>query len=208
MIKYEEKRFRLTGISPLLGSSPMNKQIFTDYIATKGKTTEEKARGKDDAEDIVDSNDKVTGFYRDRETGNIILKPYQIKGFLKEAAKSLKDSIGLASTTSKIDNLVFIMDKVIPVTRNGQPITAPDDYLERPLRGETAQGPRVSLAKSEMIEEGWQVEFTARVLSNKGSAKSVPLTMEVFEQFLEYGELKGLLQWRNGGYGSFTFEEI
>lgn len=208
MIKYEEKRFRLTGISPLLGSSPMNKQIFTDYIATKGKTAEEKARGKDDAEDIVDSNDKVTGFYRDRETGNIILKPYQIKGFLKEAAKSLKDSIGLASTTSKIDNLVFIMDKVIPVTRNGQPITAPDDYLERPLRGETAQGPRVSLAKSEMIEEGWQVEFTARVLSNKGSAKSVPLTMEVFEQFLEYGELKGLLQWRNGGYGSFTFEEI
>lgn len=207
-MKYEVKRFKLTGTSPLLGSSPMNKQIYSDYIASKGKTEEEKKRGREDVEDIIDGMDKVTGFYRDHETGNIILKAYQIKGFFKEAAKSLKDSIGIASTTSKIDNYVFITEANIPITRCGEVISAPDSYLERPLRGETAQGPRVSLAKSEMIDEGWEVEFTVKVLFNNKTAKSVALDMSVLEQLLEYGQFKGLLQWRNGGYGSFTFEEL
>lgn len=207
-MKFEEKRFRLTGLTPLLGSSPMNKEIFSNYIATKGKTPEEKQRGAEDVDDVVDGMDKVTGFYRDHKTGNIILKDYQIKGFFKEAGKALKDSIGIGSVVSKVDNYVFITDRSIALMRDGKPITDIDDYLERPLRGETAQGPRVSLAKSEMINEGWVLEFTVKVLQNKATAKSCALTMSIIEEFLEYGELKGLLQWRNGGYGSFTFEEV
>lgn len=207
-MKFEQKRFRLTGVTPILGSSPMDKEIFSNYIATKGKTPEEKRRGQEDVDDVIDGMDKVTGFYRDHVTGNIILKDYQIKGFFKEAGKALKDSIGIGSIVSKIDNYVFITDRNISVTRDGEALSEVDGYLERPLRGETAQGPRVSLAKSEMINEGWVLEFTVKVLENKATAKSVALSMDVIEEFLSYGELKGLLQWRNGGYGSFTFEEI
>lgn len=207
-MNYEVKKFKLTGITQLLGSCPMNKELYSDFIATKAKTDEEKAKANSDVVNVKELDEKgITGFYRDKE-GNIILKAYQIKGFFKEAAKALKDDIGMASTTSRIDNKLFIVEQEIPVMVNGEKIQKVDGYLERSLRCETMQGPRVSLAKSEMIEPGYELEITVRVLPDKKTAKSVPLDMSVVEQLLEYGEMKGLLQWRNGGYGSFTFEEI
>lgn len=202
------KKFRLTGISPILGSVSLDKEVFTNYLATKGKTAEEKASAKEDAENVIDNPDeKVTGFYRDAD-GNVILKGYQIKGFFKEAAKALKDQLGLTAYVSKIDNLVFIEEANIPLMRAGKQIENQDSFLERPLRGETAQGPRVSLAKSEMVNEGWYLDITVKVIENKKTAKSVEMSMDIIEQLLEYGQLKGLLQWRNGGYGSFTVEEL
>lgn len=141
-----EKKFRLAGLQPLLGGVALDKEIFTKYIATKARDFE-KETAMEDVENVVDSNDKVTGFYRDVETGNVIMKGYQIKGFMKEAAKVLKDQLGLASCVSKIDNFVFIAEDNIPVMRDGKWVEQPDGFLERPLRGETPQGPRVSLAK-------------------------------------------------------------
>lgn len=207
-MKTEKKKYRLTGITSLLGSVALDKKIYTNYIATKGKDQKELDMGKEDVENVIDSEEKITGFYRDAETGAIVLKAYQIKGFLKEAAKVLKDQLGLLSCTSKIDNLVFVSPRNIPVMRDGLPVTDPDGFLERPLRADTAQGPRVALAKSEMIHEGWSIDIEIEVLENKKTAKSVNVDMDLVENLLEYGEKKGLLQWRNGGYGSFTFEEI
>lgn len=202
-----EKRFRITGTTPLLGSVALDKEVYTNYLATKGKTAEEKTRALGDVDGVMDADEKgVTGFYRN-ESG-LVVKAYQIKGFFKGAAKALKDQIGLASYVSKIDNLVFVAEKDIPIMRDGEQIVDPDGFLERPLRGETAQGPRVSLAKSEMVDEGWTLEFTVKVLENAKTAKSRALDMDVVEELLSYGELKGLLQWRNGGYGSFTVEEV
>lgn len=206
-MKYEEAKFKLTGIKPILGGVALNKGIYSDYIATKGKTVEEKARGANDVNNVIDVDEKgVTGFYRDLED-NIILKAYQIRGFLKAAASALKDQLNIASTTSKIDKFVFVLEDSITITKNGKPVKDIDGYLERPLRGETAQGPRVSLAKSEMIDAGWELEFTIRVLENKGTAKSVSMSMNIVRQLFEYGQYSGLLQWRNGGYGAFTFTE-
>lgn len=203
------KKFRLTGLMPILGSVALDKEIYTNYLATKGKTDEERERAHGDVDEVMDNPEgKITGFYRDRETGNVILKGYQIKGFLKEAAKALKDQIGLTAYVSKIDNLVFIEENNIPVMRDGEWVKNPDGFLERPLRGETAQGPRVSLAKSEVVEEGWYLDITVKVVENKKTAKSVEMSMDIVEQLLEYGALKGLLQWRNAGYGSFKTEEI
>lgn len=90
----------------------------------------------------------------------------------------------------------------------GERIEKVDGYLERPLRAETMQGPRVALAKSEVINEGWSVEFTVRVLPNSATKTSSALDMDLVETLLEYGQFKGLLQWRNGGYGQFEFEEV
>lgn len=208
-MEFTVKSFRLTGIRPLLGSISMNKQTFEEYLAKKGKTPEELERAAQDAENVVDNDDepKATGFYRDTKTGNIILKDYQIKGFLKEAAKALKDQIGVASYVSKIDNLVFIKERNIPLMRDGEWLKNPDSILDRPLRAMTLQGPRVAKAYSEMVEDPWYVDITMQVVENKKTPKSAAMTMDVIEELLKYGELKGLLQWRNGGYGSFTFEE-
>lgn len=206
-MKVEEKKFRLVGLQPLLGGVALDKEIFTKYIATKARDFE-KENAKEDVENVIDENEKVTGFYRDVETGNVIIKGYQIKGFMKEAAKALKDQLGLASCVSKIDNFVFIAEDNIPVMRGGKWIKQPDNFLERPLRGETPQGPRVSLAKSEQICGDWYIDITVKVIENKKTAKSVALDMGVVEELLSYGQFKGLLQWRNAGYGSFRIEEI
>lgn len=206
-MKVEEKKFRLVGLQPLLGGVALDKEIFTKYIATKARDFE-KENAKEDVENVIDENEKVTGFYRDVETGNVIIKGYQIKGFMKEAAKALKDQLGLASCVSKIDNFVFIAEDNIPVMRGGEWIKQPDNFLERPLRGETPQGPRVSLAKSEQICGDWYIDITVKVIENKKTVKSVALDMGVVEELLSYGQFKGLLQWRNAGYGSFRVEEI
>lgn len=214
-MKYTEKKFRLTGISPLLGSIAMNKEVFEDYLVRrKVKGDEQLQRGLEDVENVMEPNvadkdePKATGFYRDISTNNIILKDYQIKGFLKEAARALKSQIGLTNHVSKIDNLVFIRERNIPLMRDGSWLANPDSVLDRPLRAMTAQGPRVAKAYSEMVEAPWYLELTIRVIENSESGKSKAMTMDVVEELLAYGEMKGLLQWRNGGYGSFTFEEI
>lgn len=206
-MKVEERKFRLYGLQPLLGGVSLDKEIFTKFVATKARDFEKDAANKD-VENVIDAEDKVTGFYRDAVNGNIILKGYQIKGFLKEAAKALKDQLGLASCVSKIDNFVFIAEDCIPVMRDGEWVEQPDGFLERPLRGETPQGPRVSLAKSEQVCGDWYVDITVKVIENKKTAKSIALDMGVVEELLSYGQFKGLLQWRNAGYGSFRVEEI
>lgn len=207
-MKIVTKKFRLTGIQPILGGVSLDKEIYTKYLATKCKTETEKAAAQLDVENVENTEDKVTGFYRDVETGNVILKGYQVKGFFKEASKALKDQLGLTAYVSKIDNLVFIEEANIPLMRDGKWVENIDGFLERPLRGETAQGPRVSLAKSEMVECDWYIDITVKVIENKKTAKSVEMSMDIIEELLEYGALKGLLQWRNAGYGSFSTEEL
>lgn len=209
-MKYTDQKFRLTGISPILGSISLDKEVFLNYLATKGKTPEEVARATEDVENVIENPDeqqKVTGFYRDANTGDLILKDYQIKGFLKEAAKALKSQINMAQTSSKIDNYVFIMERNIPIMRNGSPVSSTDGLLSRPLRAQTMQGPRVAIAYSEKVDE-WSLDFTIRVLDNEKTKTSAAVTMDIVRELLSYGELKGLLQWRNGGFGQFRVEAL
>lgn len=210
-MNYQERKYRLTGISPILGSIPLDKGVYEEYIVPKTKTDAELKKAMNDVDSVQppeESSDvKVTGFYRDNN-GNIILKEYQIKGFLKEAGRVLKDQLKLLAPVSKVDNFVFIMETDLPlVTSRGSTIQKADSIFDRPLRAMTAQGPRVALAYSEQVCD-WSVEFTMRVLDNPASPKSAALTFDVIESLFDYGSLKGLLQWRNGGYGKFTFERI
>ena len=207
-MKYVEKKFRLTGTDSLLGSSPSSKEIFSTFLVDKTKTTAESNAAREDVDNIIENDEKgTTIFYRDKN-GGLILKGYHIKGFLKEAAKALKDQVNLKSYLSKVDTYVFVMEKNIPIMRDGKQIMEPDGYLERPLRCETAQGPRVALSKSEEILDPWYVDVTIRVVENAGTAKSAPIDMDMIEGFLDYGAMKGLLQWRNAGHGSFEWEEL
>lgn len=206
-MKYAERKFRIKGTDTLLGSSPANKEVFTEFLVGKTKTPEEKQAALADVENIDENLEKgTTVFYRNN--GGLILKGYQVKGFLKAAAKALKDQLNLKSYLSKVDTYVFVMEKDIPIMRDGEQITEPDGFLERPQRCETAQGPRISLAKSEEVQAPWYIDVTIRVVENTKTAKSEAIDMDMIKDFLDYGALSGLLQWRNAGHGTFEYEEL
>lgn len=206
-MKYAERKFRIKGTDTLLGSSPANKEVFTEFLVGKTKTPEEKQAALADVENIDENLEKgTTVFYRNN--GGLILKGYQVKGFLKSAGKALKDQLNLKSYLSKVDTYVFVMEKDIPIMRDGEQITEPDGFLERPQRCETAQGPRISLAKSEEVQAPWYIDVTIRVVENTKTAKSAAIDMDMIKDFLDYGALSGLLQWRNAGHGTFEYEEL
>lgn len=206
-MKYVERKFRIKGTDTLLGSSPANKEVFTEFLVGKTKTPKEKQAALADVENIDENLEKgTTVFYRNN--GGLILKGYQVKGFLKAAAKALKDQLNLKSYLSKVDTYVFVMEKDIPIMRDGEQITEPDGFLERPQRCETAQGPRISLAKSEEVQAPWYIDVTIRVVENTKTAKSAAIDMDRIKDFFDYGALSGLLQWRNAGHGTFEYEEL
>lgn len=128
---------------------------------------------------------------------------YQIKGFFKDSCKSLRGvketlSSKLTAYQKEIDGKVFIKERKIPFQNFGRV-----GECQRPLRGQTAQGERIALAHSETVQEGSFIEFTVMVLE----AKKCDL-LEIVKEWLDYGQLRGLGQWRNSGKGRFTWEEI
>ena len=62
------------------------------------------------------------------------------------------------------------------------------------------QGERVTLANSESIPAGSSVEFDIVLLE--------PKDREMVEEWLDYGSLNGIGQWRNSGKGAFTWEYV
>ena len=46
------------------------------------------------------------------------------------------------------------------------------------------------------------------LLPNNGSKVSSNITFDDIELALDYGELRGIGQFRNGGYGRFTWERV
>lgn len=208
------RKYILTGRTPMLGSNPANPQIYEQFIQSKiadlRKGEEEKnmlpteEQLKEMEKDIRAQG--FTVFLRDGD--NLVISGHVIKGFFKAALTTLKGQLNIGSPKSKIDELLFVGENYIPLTRkDGTPITKPDKICERSLRCETMQGPRVSLASSEQVDE-WQVAVTLTLIDNSGTAKSKPLTWDVIEECLNYGYFKGLGQWRNSGLGSFTWEQV
>ena len=67
------------------------------------------------------------------------------------------------------------------------------DDCSRPLRAETMQGQRVSIAKSESIPAGCYLTFEVEILD--------PSLVDCIKECFSYSEYKALGQWRNSGKG-------
>lgn len=152
----------------------------------------------------------TTVFFWDRETDRPAIGDHMILGFLKASAEAIGRTLdtkkgevlhSISYTQSLINQHVRVATQFIPLDRD---IVRNSDgtpkYLQRSLRAMTAQGPRVSLAKSEQVAAGASCAFTLRVMKNSA------ITEDILRRFFEYGELSGLGQWRNAGNGQFTFE--
>lgn len=184
-------KIRLTFTEPLLGTVPMDKEVYSNYILDKKADLNGEG---DELETIRDDKGK-TGFHMDGNTP--IIYDYVIKGFMKDACGMMRrvDKSASSKVTAFkkiIDGLVFVTPRRIPIVTEG-----PIGVLERPLRAQTAQGERVALAYSEMIPTGSALEFELIVLDD-GTVNEA-----LIKEWLNYGALRGLGQWRNGSYGRF-----
>lgn len=203
-------KVKITFLEPVLGTWPSNQNVARDFIASKSPdaaTIEDEVAALG-ADAVADKG--MTVFPRN-ENGEPVLYDYQIKGFFKDSCGMLARVGGKTETGKKravnesgkisaykkvIDGLIFPQPRrMIPIKVNGK-----IGDCQRPLRAQTAQGERVSLANSEEIPAGSTCEF--EILLMDESLENAVL------EWLDYGVLRGIGQWRNSGKGRFTFDII
>lgn len=194
-------KVRITFTEELLGTKAANKDVFADFIASKAPDDDKRKQELDTAEHREEAGTTVFHI----QDGRAGIWDYQVKGFFKDACAALnrcdKDRRNglekLAAYKSKIDGCIFVRPRFIPITL---PAGGKLGICERPLRADTAQGPRVSVCRSETAPPGSTLEVEIDILSKE----LVPYV----ELWLGYGALKGFGQWRNSGKGRFTYQEI
>jgi len=177
-------------IEPVLGAQA-RKDIMTEHAPHPEMIeADELAALADEVEQSTTTFHKVDG--------KPVLFNYQVKGFLKNAAKVLNGlkTCNVKALRSKVEDHVFVMPRIIPLQL---PEGTEIDYLERPGSFNTPLGPRVALLRSETVPVGTKISFTIEVLDGS------PISRDILVDLLSYGENIGIGQWRNSGKGSFTF---
>jgi len=199
-MKIREIPIRITFIEELLGTAASVPEVHREYIASK-------APDAPSVEDEVAALgvDEVVGnamsVFSRTEDGKPMLWDYQIKGFFKDACvilARLKDSTNsgkLKAYKKIIDGLIFVSPRKIPIAFDGD-----IGNCQRPLRAQTAQGERVALANSETIPAGAHIDITVSLID--------PSLESTLLEWLEYGQLRGIGQWRNSGKGRFRYEVL
>lgn len=203
----KEIKVRITFTEPVLGTWSANENVARDFIASKApdaNTIEDEIAALG-VETVADKG--MTVFPRD-ENGDPALYDYQIKGFFKDACgmlgriggktetgkkRAVNESGKLTAYKKVIDGLIFVSPRMIPININGKM-----GECQRPLRAQTAQGERVSLANSEKIPAGSTCEFDIICMDD--------VHEKVVLEWLEYGKLRGIGQWRNSGMGRMVYD--
>jgi hypothetical protein len=219
-MKTHDYRFRLTFIEECLGTASANPELYRDFIASKrpeGPAPDEVAALPPVEEELQKA---MTVFSRNKD-GKPILWDYQIRGFFKDScgalsrvgkvkedkspegqAKKVKTakepsnaSAGITAYKKIIDGLIFVKPREIVLNLPADAIVG---VCERPLRAQTAQGERVALARSETVPAGTTLDFEVCLMDDRH--------IEIVLEWLGYGCMRGLGQWRNSGKGAFTYE--
>lgn len=193
-------KVKIRFIEEALGTQSANPDLHREFIASKSPNAE---TIEDEVAAIgVDAAvEKSMTIFPKVADGTPFIYDYQIRGFFKEACGALKKVPGTKSSKIKahkkqIDNLIFVEPRQILIDMKGGMM----DVCQRPLRASTPQGERISLASSESIPEGSEIEFTVKCFIDEDT--------ELVKEWLDYGVFKGISQWRNSGKGRFTYEII
>ena len=192
-------KVKLTFIEPILGTSPANEDVYRDFIGSKAPDA---STVEDEVKDLgVDAvvEKGMTVFPR-TEDGKPFLYDFHIKGFFKDTCGGLRKvkgttSSGIKAYKKEIDKLIFPEPRRI-VFENFDKIGT----CQRPLRAQTAQGERVSLAMSEELPAGSTVTFDIVCMCDDHE--------KAVREWLDYGKYSGIGQWRNSGRGRFSWAEL
>lgn len=191
-------KVRIILLEEMLGTASANPEIHSEFIASKApdaRSIEEEVAAIGAA--AVEQK-QMTVFPRDEE-GNPVMWDYQIKGFMKDVCKMLHDVKDSESSKIKaykkvIDGKIFVNPRMIRLDMHGGKM----GVCQRPLRAQTPQGERVALASSETVPAGTTMEVTFFMLDPDAYEAALL-------EWLDYGILRGLGQWRNSGKGRFSY---
>lgn len=213
-LKFKYYQVKLEMLTEILGSVSKNEDMYKYHAQDKARKKALKL-GKELTDEQIAAEAKTmeeqfieekgwTGFHW--YEGKPVLWSYVIKGFMKEAIEGCRRFDGsecskLSAYKKLVTQAVFVYPMLISLSVPDNP-EGPEDLptLSRSLRAQTAQGERITLAKSDALRPGTTLEFELWVGSSK---LSLPVLEEVF---CEYGKLKGLGQWRSGDKGKFKAE--
>lgn len=194
-------------IEPVLGSNPGSNQVASDYVSklapdAKSRKEEVELYGEEDVEDTL-----TTKFYQETVNGHkkYYILTYQFEGFLKAAAEALKraELTNVVAFKKTLNQIVFASgtNSVSPIERKIEIIRPEKTGIrtnQRSLKASTPKGDRTALASSEEIAKGATFELWIHLLDKK--------VADFILSLIEYGELSGIGQWRNAGYGRFRTE--
>ena len=188
----ERKTYVIELQEDMLGTVPKDKEVYKTYIESK-KPVDKK---DDEAVTVPNAEERGwTGFHSD---GNgLFVYDYLIKGFIKASGKVLKGIVDIKNLRSKIDDFVFVFPRRIYLGK-----TIPDGVFERPLRGNTPMGERVTLVRSDFIKAGTLITFEVGLLKHN------EISWEKVNRLMAHGELMGLGQFRNGSFGRFKVIDV
>ncbi len=209
MLKLENSiKVRITLIEEILGTKPGNEDLLGTWVAGKAPTDELRRQEMLTEKTIEDTiEEKMTGFAK--RNGNPFIWDYQLKGFLKDSWKECKSISGSKCSKLKaykklIDGQIFLSPKDREIYFHNQDgsLVKPKQIgeCERPLRAQTMQGERVSIARSETVPADSYIEFTVMAVTKE--------LIECVIECLEYGFYRGLGQWRNSGKGKFYYQLV
>lgn len=195
----KEIKVKLTFTEPVLGTCPGDPDIYTTFIASKSpdaNTLEDEVA----AIGVDGMVEKGKTIFPKLGDGTPFFYDYQIKGFFKDTCGGLRKvketkSSSIKAFKKEIDKLIFVEPRTIPILFDGEM-----GECCRPLRAQTMQGERVSLALSEQIPAGATCEFTIVLLCDDHE--------KAVREWLDYGRFSGIGQWRNSGKDRFRWEEI
>ena len=214
---YDDYVVRLT-VTSLAGGVPKHRDILRGWIDSTNKEKSQEDRDRlvqaaiKELPDISEEKEARSwvGFKSALVDGkpSLFIEGRQVKAMLKEAANIIKkvvpvpkhkgapDGKGITNFKSKLADHVFVPQGPIYLNRS-----EPDVSEERPVHAMTAQGPRTSLKRVDIVEDV-TIEFPLRRLDN-GNVPEISL-MAV----LEYAQHIGLGADRSQGKGSFSNVQV
>lgn len=153
------------------------------------------------------------------------LYDYQVRGSFKESISMLTRASGgrdnakengamydcadISNYKKTVDGTWFVVNRKIPliipatyIDNMGNEVSTYDEHghlrvLQRPLRADTARGPRTALASSEVVPAGTEFYFGIQLLNI--------MDLKACLETLDYKSYVGMLQWRGGGKGTLIW---
>lgn len=211
MVKFAKTiKVRLTLTEEMLGTQPADEEVYDRFIASNAPDAQTRAEEIEE-HGVGDVAERGRTVFPRLDDGTPYIYDYQIKGMLKDTCGMLNRLSGKDPETGKkipanecskikaykkeIDGLIFVKPRKIPIR-----FTGGIGDCQRPLRAQTMQGERVTLASSDTVPEGATMEFEICMMN--------PAHAAFVREVLDYGEYRGLGQWRNSGKGKYLWEEL
>lgn len=196
-------------IKDLVGGKPATPEMIQKWVdaTNKDKSEEERKRIKDahvdTLPDVADEKAEKQSCVFSRVDGELAIEGRQLKAMIKESGNIIRtitpgskegELVPWAALRSKVADQCFVMERYIKLGK-----TEPDERLERPIHVMTAQGPRTSIKRVEIVRNV-EIEFTLK--RRKGRDKS-SVPEKVLMAVLDYAQTVGLGADRSQGYGTF-----